>query len=53
MKTIEALTIAIAAVQASEMAMPDNDVKAALRVLRTTRRGELGKQEAAAIASLT
>lgn len=53
MKTIEALTIAIAAVEVSERAMPDEDVKAALRVLRSTRRGEIAKKDAAAIASLT
>jgi hypothetical protein len=53
MKTLDAITIAIAAIEASNRAMPDLDVKAALRVLRTTRRGEIAKQEAAAIASLT
>ena len=52
MKTSEAITIAITAVEVSHRAMPDLDVKAALRVLRTTRRGEIEKQEAAAISRL-
>lgn len=46
MKTVEALTLAMAAIESSGRAMPDEDVKAALRVLRTTRRGELEKQDA-------
>lgn len=53
MKTFEALTIAIAAVEASQRPMPDDDVKTALRVLWTTRRGELEKVESALKASLT
>ena len=44
MDTVKALTIALAAIEVSERAMPDLDVKAALRVLRATRRGELQKQ---------
>ena len=52
MKSVEAITIAIAAIEVSNRAMSDLDVKAALRVLRTTRRGEIEKQEAAAISRL-
>ena len=51
MKAVEAITIAITAIEVSNRAMPDLDVKAALRVLRTTRRGEIEKQEAATKAS--
>jgi hypothetical protein len=53
MKPVEAITIAIAAIEVSTRAMPDEDVKAALRVLSVTRRGEIEKQKMAAIASLT
>jgi hypothetical protein len=53
MKSVDAITIAIAAIEVSTRAMPNEDVKAALRVLRTTRRGEIEKQHAATIAILT
>ena len=52
METLDAITIAISAVQSSDRAMPDLDVKAALRVLRATRRGEMEKKEAALISRL-
>jgi len=53
MKTIDAISIAMAAIEVGTARMPDGDAKTALRVLRITRRGELDKQDADALASLS
>jgi hypothetical protein len=53
MNTVTAINVAMAAIKTAVTPMPDGDQETALRVLRSTRRGEVEKQEAAAFASLT
>jgi hypothetical protein len=53
MKAVDAITVAMAAIEASTRKVPVEDVKTALRVLRATRRGELEKDQSEALARLT
>ena len=43
MKILEATIVAIKAIKGCDYPMPDEDVKAALRILRTVQRAEINK----------